>query len=176
MKKYIAIAVVLLVIIVGFFFFRSRSAKNTTTTVLPTTLSQTLNLPSDWQTITESNDVIKLEKTVTSGLKPQIVYKKTTSKDALTPVTYTDRVKAGARATLSGLVYLTDKRNTSGSTYSAFLTGYYFNRSQKILIDQRLYIQSENVFTLSASFDQKSATDAEINSIFDSIWSQHPAN
>jgi hypothetical protein len=168
MKKYIAIAVVLLVVI-GFFLFRRAPAKVETETPASqnTSISQTLNLPVGWTIVSESDTDVKLEKTVTTGLKPEVVYKVTTSKDAVTPAKYVDNLKAGARATLSGLVYLTDKRNSSESTYTAFLTGYYFNRGQKIFIDQRLYIQGETVYTLTGS--SENSLVGEISQILDNL-------
>jgi hypothetical protein len=167
MKKYIAIAAIVLLIIVGFFLFRRQTATIKLSSDQPVSISETLNLPTGWKIISESDTMVKLEKTVTSGLKPQIVFKKTSSKDALTPAKYTDQLKAGAKATLSGLVYLTDKRNSQESTYTAFLTGYYLNRGQKIFINQRLYIQGETVYTLTGSFG--SGLDEEIEQIIDNI-------
>lgn len=166
-KKYLTIAAVLLIVIIGFFFFRGRSSKTVTQTSQPVTISQKLNLPSEWTTVSETDTDVKMEKTVTTGLKPQIVFKKTTSKDATTAAKYVDRVKAGARATLFGLVYQTDKRDSSESTYSALLTGYYFNKGKKIFVDQRLYIQGETVYTFTGSFEK--GLEGEVGQILSSL-------
>jgi len=159
MKKYIAIAVVLLVIIIGFFLFHRRESVVETPVGQNTNLSQTLKLPAGWEVVSDSDTVTKLDKTVTSGLKPEVVFQKTTTTDATSPAQYVDRLKAGARSTLSGLVYLTDKRVSKESNYAAFLTGYYFNRGQKISVDQRLYIQGENVDTFTGSFESSLARE-----------------
>lgn len=165
MKKYLVIAIVLLIIIGGFILLRRQPAKPTVNQ--NPTISETLKLSSDWKTITDTDSVLKIEKTVTSGLKPEIVYKKTTSKDAATPAKYVDNLKAGARATLSGLVYLTDKRNSTESGYSAKLTGYYLNKGKKVFVDQRLYIKDEIVNTFSGSSDESLVS--EISQVLDSL-------
>ncbi|MCX6726471.1 MAG: hypothetical protein NTY75_01495 [Candidatus Shapirobacteria bacterium] len=168
MKKYIAIAVIILIII-GFFLFRRPPAKVETETPANqnTNLSQTSTFPAGWTIVSESDTTVKLEKIVTSGLKPEVIFKVTTSKDAVTPAKYVDNLKAGARATLPGLVYLTDKRNSQESAYTAFLTGYYFNQGKKIFVDQRLYIQGETVNTFTGSSD--SNLTEEVSQILSSL-------
>jgi len=173
MKKYLLILSILLLIVLGILFFRPQTKKSPSPT--PSVPSFSESLPLNWQLVSSTDKSLKLEKSVTSGLKAEIVYKKTSSPDALTPAKYVDKLKAGARSTLPTLRYLTDKRNSTELGYTALLTGYYFNQGKKILINQRLFIQAEDVYTLTASYDQNSS-EAEINSIFDSIASHYLPN
>ena len=165
MKKYIAIALLVVIVVAGYFIFRRQSPKVIVNQ--NPTISETLKLSSDWKTITDTTTVVKLEKTVTSGLKPEVVYKQTTSKDAATPAKYVDNLKAGARATLSGLVYVTDKRFSQESGYSALLTGYYLNKGKKVTIDQRIFITGQTVNTFSGSSD--AGQSAEVSQVLSSL-------
>jgi hypothetical protein len=166
MNKYTVVAIILL-IIVGFLYIQPRKNTVKAPANQEISISKSLNLPSGWVTVSESDSFNKLEKSVRSGLKPQIVFKKTISKDALTPAKYADQVKNGAKSALSSLVYLTDKRNSSESGYSAFFTGYYFSGDQKIYIDQRLFIRGETVYTLTGSFE--SGLDEEVAQVLTSL-------
>jgi hypothetical protein len=166
MKKYITVAIVLLIIVIGYFLFRGKKAAVPASTE-PTPISQTLNLSADWKTISQNETSVKLEKDTATGLKPVVVFKQTSSKDALTPSKYVDSIKAGAKATLPSLVYQTDKRNSLESGYSALLTGYYLNQGKKVFIDQRVYIQSETVSTFTGSFEGDLA--AEVARVLSSL-------
>ncbi len=158
MKKYLAIAVVVL-LIAGYFFTRRHS----TSVVAPANdanqVTQVANLPTGWKTVSQNDNAIKLQKDVTTSLKPEVVYQKTTSADAKTPAKYVDTLKSGAKSVLPSLVYQTDKRNSLESGYTAVLTGYYLNKGQKIYIDQRLFIQGTTVMTLTGSSDESSVNE-----------------
>ena len=157
MKKYLAVAIVVL-LIAGYFLIRRRSAvvapANQTNQV-----TQVANLPAGWKTVSQTDNAIKLQKDVSTSLKPEVVYQKTTSADAKTPAKYVDTLKSGAKSVLPSLVYQTDKRNSLESGYTAFLTGYYLNKGQKIYIDQRLFIQGTTVMTLTGSSDETSVNE-----------------
>lgn len=173
MKKYLLIILVLLLTVLGIFFFRPQTKKSPSPSSSVPSFSE--SLPLDWQLVSSTDKTLKIEKSVASGLKPEIVYKKTSSSDALTPAKYVDNLKAGAKSTLPTLRYLTDKRNSTESAYTALLTAYYFNKGKKILISQRLFIHGEDVYTLTASYEQNSS-EVEVNSIFDSIASHYLPN
>jgi hypothetical protein len=87
MNKYTVVAIILL-IIVGFLYIQPRKNTVKAPANQEISISKSLNLPSGWVTVSESDSFNKLEKSVRSGLKPQIVFKKTISKDALTPAKY----------------------------------------------------------------------------------------
>ena len=169
MKKIaIVTALVLLAIIIFLATRRPASQiKETNNQQKSETATKLANLPAGWTTVTNTDTTIKLEKTVTSGLKPEVVFKQTSSKDATVPAKYVDNLKAGARATLSGLIYSTDKRNSNDTGYSALLTGYYLNKGKKIYLDQRLYLKDETVYTFSGSSD--SNLTGEVSQVLNSL-------
>jgi hypothetical protein len=166
MKKYIVLIVGLVLLAVGFFLTKPTSQK-TVVEPQPVTEVQKLKLSDTWTEVADKNVDLKLEEKVNKGLTPQIVFKKSKSIDALTPAKYTDRLIAGARSTISTLRIETDKRSSVDGLYTAFLTGYYYNKNLKISLIQRVYIQGEDVSTLTASFTGDKT--AEVNTAFDNI-------
>jgi hypothetical protein len=142
-----------------------------------TVVTQTIKLPENWQKVaTPAGASQKYAKTVTSGFQPEVVLIVSTSVQASDSAKYTNLLIAGAKSDLPTLKFLTDETKTTSSLYSRFLSGYYYNQKTKVDLLQRIYIQGNTVSILTASFDAKSASADEINSIFDSIWLQHPAN
>ena len=165
LKKYITIALIVIAIVLGFII--SRKAFNKPTIETPPTVEQLLKLPETWKNVADSDVALKLEKTVTSGLKPQIVLIKSSSKDALTPAKYTDRLIAGAKSAIPSFRVADDKRYSAENNYSAIITGYYYNKNIKISLIQRVYIKGEEVNTLTASF--VGDINSEIESVLDNI-------
>jgi hypothetical protein len=165
MKKYI-VALVIVAILVGFIVSRKPFQKES---LVGQQISreQLLGLPETWKSIGDTTVALKLEKTVDGTVKPQIVLINSSSKDALTPAKYTDRLVAGAKSAVPTLRIITDKRNAAENNYSALISGYYFNGKTKINLLQRIYIKGESVSTLTASYTGE--LEAEINRILDSI-------
>lgn len=168
MKKYIGIALIILAIALGFLVAsKKRSAVQTVVTNPVVSQQITSTLPSGWSQIVDPTVDVKLEKKVDSGVKPQIVFMKSSSKDASDSAKYVDRLIAGARSAIPSLVITSTKRNSTESFYSTILTGYYFNQKQKISLSQRVYVKDDSVYTITGSYTGDLAT--EINQILDSI-------
>lgn len=128
-------------------------------------------LPSDWHQIDSDSNQLKLERTVESGLKPEIILIKSERPDSSDPKTYSDRIIAGAKSSLPSLRYTSDNTLNENNMYLRTLSGYYYNQKLKVLVSQRLYLQDNQVYTLTASYADP-AMETEINSIFDSIVSR----
>jgi hypothetical protein len=174
MKKIIAVILIIVGLIIVYFAVRHFTNRPTNTV---TPVAQTMTLPDAWKQVTATAGTTqKFEKTVTSGLQPEIALVETTSNDATNSAKYTNNLIAGAKSALPSLRIISDETNSAPALYTRFLSGYYYNQKNKVNLLQRIYIQQTHVSVLTASFDDKSATAAEINSIFDLIWSQHPAN
>jgi hypothetical protein len=167
MKKYIALIVVV-VLVLGFVFSRRPNGNKPIVVDSQTAKEQLLKLPESWGIIDDANVNLKFEKKVDTGLKPQIVFTKTESKEATTsPAKYVDRLVAGAKSTIPSFKIVSDKRGSEENLYSALISGYYYNQKQKISILQRVYIKDGSVFTMTASYS--SDIGSEIENIFDSI-------
>ena len=165
MKKYIAL-IIILALGIGYFMSR-RTFRPETLVKEPITQEQLLKLPETWSQVADKDVSLKLEKKVDQGLKPQIVLQETQSAEASAPAKYTDTIIAGARSAIPSLKITDDKRNSSERLYTAFITGNYINRGQKINMIHRVYIKNQTVYVLSASFIGD--LSAEINQIFDNI-------
>jgi len=165
MKKYIAFLIII-GIVIGYFLSKNKFNSQSITTITPT-IEKQLNLPDSWTKIDDTVTDLKLEKKVDAGLKPQITLTTSTSKDTSNPSKYVNNLIAGARSAIPSYKVLNDKRNTDDTGYTARISGYYYNKNQKISLLQRVIIKGEKVFVLTSSFagDQTQ----EIDQIFDSI-------
>jgi len=131
-------------------------------------------LPKDW-TQTESSDTkLILEKKVVLGLTPQIVWERSEKKSETEFESYTNTLVAGARSAIPTLRYTSDNF-VEGDLNQRELTGYYYNQGKKILLSQRIYQKSENIYTLTASYAD-SESETEVNSIFDKIVERRLGN
>lgn len=172
MKKYIGAALIVLAILIGFFASRQLGLFSQKANVVTNHVSDTssLNLPQGWNSVDSKDALLKLEKKTDKGVKPEIVLAKSTSKDAAKPAKYVDRLIAGARSTISTLTITSDKRQSEIGLYTANIAASYFNKKTKINILQRVYVKSETVYTLTASFTGDMSL--EINQIFDMVVKQ----
>jgi len=128
-------------------------------------------LPSGWTQISSSDNEIKLEKTVESGLKPQIVFDKSTLETGTDFTAYTSRLISGAKSAIPSLKYTQDDLSDSSRT----LSGFYYNQKKKVFITQKIFQKDNSVYTLTASYSDESGK-SEITSIFDSIVSRRLPN
>ena len=168
-KKIIVPLLIVLAIIATYFIVRKppQSATNSTPESSETV---SINLPDNWHQIDNSDGVVlKYEKTVDSGLKPQIAVTQSDLPPETTFQKYTATLVAGAKSTLPALRYSHDDLQLN----ARFMVGTYRNSGQTISLIQRAYLRGQTIYTLTGSFDNKSATPEEINSILDSIVSQH---
>ncbi|MFZ2152449.1 MAG: hypothetical protein WAV41_00125 [Microgenomates group bacterium] len=165
MNKYI---VLLIVLAIGVGYFMSKNTfKGQTDIKTPPTIEQQLGLPNGWTKVETSDTDLKLEKKVEASLQPQIVFKQIVSDEATSPAKYTNTIIAGARSAIPSLKITDDKRSSTDTLYTALITGSYLNRGQKVNILQRVYIKSNNVFVMTASYNGDLSD--EINKIFDSL-------
>ena len=165
MNKYIAL---IIVIALGVGYFMSRKTFGPRTEIKEAiTEEQLLKLPDAWTKIEDKDVNLKLEKKVDSGLRPQIVFKEVQSDDALTPAKYTDRIIAGAKSAIPSLKINSDMRNSLEKYYSAFISGTYTNKGQKINLMQRVYIKDKTVYVMTASYIGDLST--EVGQIFDNL-------
>lgn len=128
-------------------------------------------LPSGWSELNSSDNELKLEKTVESGLKPQVVFEKSTLETGTDFTTYTSRLISGAKSAIPSLRYTQDDLSDS----SRILSGYYYNQKKKVFINQKIFQKDNFLYTLTASFSNELDKE-EISSIFDSIVSRRLPN
>lgn len=167
--------IILILIVIGVGYFILRISSTNPLSLIKSTPSPTPTvenwLPSSWTQVESTANKLKLEKSVTSGLKPQIVLEKSTNPDKTDFKTYTNRLIAGAKSALPTLRY--QKDNLQNDT--RVLSGYYFNQKNKILISQNIFQKDNNIYTLTASYNDVKL-ESEINSILDSIVAKHLPN
>lgn len=164
-RNTLIIGLVIVGLMAGYFWNRRQNGSSTSNPT-PTPIEQVLNLPESWKPANNDKVELELDKKVDNGYAPQVVLTKTTAAEAVKPAAYVDTLKKGARSAIPSLNYTEDKRNSLENLYTAFMAGTYFNK-QKINLIQRVYIQGQDVYTLTASFTGDLAS--EVNPIMDSI-------
>lgn len=173
-KKNIAVIAVIL-LVTSFFLLNKKpiDLKNLGFGVTPTP-TVVAKYPDNWSEV-DSEALVKLEKTITSGLKPEIILIKSEKPSEDSVKVYTDKIIAGAKSAIRSLVYETDKSTEVNGYSLRQLTGYYYNKNNKVKIIQNLYLKDNNLYTLTASY-QDDSQESEINTIFDRIVSEYLPN
>ncbi len=172
-KKLVVPALIVLFILIVVLIVKKPGVFKISDSLTPTPTQVAENLPNNWQKVDNTADVVlKYEKTVDSGLKPQIVMAKSELPADTTFEKYTNSLIAGAKSTLPSLKYSQDSLQDN----LRLLSGSYRNSNKPVSVIQRVYLRNQTVYTLTGSYDPSSSTVEEINTILDSIVSQHLPN
>lgn len=164
MKKIILIIPLLIAL---YFSLRSSNKPQTVSLDILPPVSQTIELPPSWERVEDPSSLYKFEKKVDQGLKPQIIFAKSESKNAPNQDVYLNHLIAGARSAIPSLRVISDERQSFNDYYFSAISAYYYSRNTKINLLQRVYLKGETVYTLTASYVQD--LSSEINQIFDTL-------
>lgn len=133
--------------------------------------TEELDLPENWEVTLENTDeiVVKVSKQTEAEIITNVVLTKTEDVDYETPETYTDRLVSGTKNALPSLTYRKDEIEED-DYYIRRLSGSYWNGSDRVEINQWIYVGENTVYVLTASYDynqQSEELTSEINQIFD---------
>lgn len=169
MKKNIP-AVIFLVFIIGLISYSimHRPAKQNSPDNIDTT--ETVKYPSQWSKVDSDTSILKLEKEVESGIKPQISLTKGQLESTDSPQKYLTRLISGAKSAIPSLRLNQSSQTTNDDLVQTNLSGYYYNQKLKVNLLQRVYIKQGNIAVITASYSGN--IDDEINQIFDQIYDQ----
>lgn len=167
MNQKIITAIVVLGLLTGLFFFSKITPPSIPST---STENSELSLPQNWKLITSSGKSYKIEKTGTYQIKPLIVTSVSSLPDTEKTDTYVDKLISGAKATLPGLNYSINQKEPFQAYYLRRLIGSYYSGKNKINLFQRIYIDKNDITTITASCPTDSCLESEVSPIFDTLW------
>lgn len=128
----------------------------------------------EWNTVsTNDRDVLKLEKNSKYNIKPTIVAITSTTEESDVK-SYTSRLVQGTLSTIPTLKLIENTYTFDKEVAKRKITGYYSNASNRVDIQQIIYIKGRHVLTLTSSTDPRETKilSNEITEIFDSIFTE----
>lgn len=135
-----------------------------------------IDLAENWQKEeAPEGAIVKLSKDTEREISLNIILNKEEEIEYEDPQTYTDRLIAGTRSSLPTLVYIDDQTDQVNDYFVRYLEGYYWQAGLQIGLSQRIYLEEDVVYVITASYDNRDRQELEeeINQNFDQLTEEY---